>query len=64
MNCYWGRNILDYNYTIVTGACLLLKCDKFYEIDRFDEGFPVAYNDVDLCFKLVEKDIIMYYGMM
>lgn len=61
LNCYWGRNILDYNYTIVTGACLLLKCDKFYEIDRFDEGFPVAYNDVDLCFKLVEKG---YYNVL
>ena len=61
LNCYWGRNILDYNYTIVTGACLLLQRNKFYEVKGFDESFPIAYNDVDLCFKLVEKE---YYNVL
>lgn len=54
LNFYWGRNILDYNYAIVTGACLMVDRNKFDEIGKFDETFPVAYNDVELCFKLLE----------
>lgn len=53
-NYYYGRNILDYNYCCVTGACLMLERKKFDEAGGFDEGFPVAYNDVSLCFRLVE----------
>lgn len=53
-NYYYGRNILDYNYCAVTGACLMLERKKFDEAGGFDEGFPVAYNDVSLCFRLVE----------
>lgn len=53
-NYYYGRNILDYNYVCVTGACLMLSRKKFDEAGGFDEGFPVAYNDVSLCFRLVE----------
>lgn len=53
-NYYYGRNILDYNYCSVTGACLLLDRKKFDEAGGFDEEFPVAYNDVSLCFRLVE----------
>ncbi len=54
-NFYFGRNILDYNYCSVTGACLMLDRKKFDEAGGFDEGFPVAYNDVSLCFRLVES---------
>lgn len=61
LNCYFGRNILDYNYSVVTGACLLLKKSIFEEIGGFNEGLPVAYNDVDLCFKLVEHG---YYNVV
>lgn len=61
LNCYWGRNILDYNYTIVTGACFMVKTDKYWGVNGFDESFPVAYNDVELCFKLVEKG---YYNVL
>lgn len=61
LNFYWGRNILDYNFTIVTGACMMMAREKFEEIERFDETFPVAYNDVDICFKLVEHG---YYNVL
>ncbi len=61
LNCYFGRNILDYNYSVVTGACLLLKKSVFEEIGGFNEDLPVAYNDVDLCFKLVEHG---YYNVV
>lgn len=66
---YYGRNIFNYDVAAVTGACLLLSKEKFWEVDQFDETLPVAYNDVDLCFKLIEKgyynvirnDIILYH---
>ena len=54
---YFGRNMLDYNYSIVTAACLMVAKTKFDLIEGFDESFPVAYNDVDLCFKLLEQGL-------
>lgn len=52
---------MDCNYSAVTGACLMLSRKKFEEIGGFDEKLPVAYNDVDLCFKLVEHG---YYNVI
>jgi GT2 family glycosyltransferase len=48
----FGRNILEYNWLAVTGACMMIERSKFDEIDGFDESFPVSYNDVELCFRL------------
>lgn len=53
-NYYYGRNLLDYNFCSVTGACLMIDRKKFEEAGGFDEELPVAYNDVALCFRLVE----------
>lgn len=50
----FGRNRLNYNYSAVTGACLMVERKRFEEIQGFDESLPIAYNDVDLCFKLIE----------
>ena len=48
------RNSLDYNYIAVTAACLCVSRKKFDDVGGFDESFDVAYNDIDLCFKLYE----------
>ncbi|MEE1314232.1 MAG: glycosyltransferase [Faecalimonas sp.] len=61
INHYWGRNVLDYNYTVLTGACILIQKEKYKQIAGFDEMLPVAYNDVELCFKLVENG---YYNVL
>ena len=66
---YFGRNQLTYNYLTVTGACLLVKKEKYLEVGGFDETFPIAYNDVDFCFKLYKKgyynavrnDVVLYH---
>lgn len=52
MDLYFGRNVYGYSYMAVTGACLMVKREKF---NGFDEKFPIAYNDVDLCFRLYER---------
>ena len=52
---YGGRNLLPYNFSVVTGAALMVETEKFKEAGGFDETLPVAYNDVALCFSLLEK---------
>ena len=59
--CYFNRNKIEYNYLAVTAACLMIKAGKFDEVNGFDEELAVAYNDVDLCFKLYEKG---YYNVV
>lgn len=66
---YYCNNRLDYNYLAVTGACLMISQKKFAEVQGYDEQLPVAYNDVDLCFKLhklgysniVRNDVLLYH---
>ena len=54
-NIYHGRNIVNYNVMAVTAACMMVSKEKFNSVDGFDEKLAVAYNDVELCFKLYEK---------
>lgn len=54
LNYYYGRNLLDYNFCAVTGACLMVERKKFNEAGGFDEDLAVAYNDIALCFRLLE----------
>jgi GT2 family glycosyltransferase len=43
------------NCSAVTAACMLLARDKFFEAGAFDEiNLAVAFQDVDLCLKLLE----------
>lgn len=51
------------NYSAVTAACLLIRKDIFIKAGMFDdEVFSVAYNDVDLCLKVLteQKKEIVY----
>ena len=43
------------NYLAVTGACLMCRKEVFQEVNGFEEYLSVAYNDVDFCFKLIDK---------
>ena len=58
---YFNWNRVDCNFLAVTGACLLVKKEIFNEVNGFNENLAVAYNDVDLCFKLYEKG---YYNVL
>ena len=35
----------------VTGACLAIRASVFDEVGGFYEGFPLSFNDLDLCLK-------------
>ncbi len=57
---YFGFSHLDYNCIAVTAACLMVKRSVFEHVNGFNEKFPVAYNDVDLCFRIYEAG---YYNV-
>lgn len=52
---YHGHNTLNYDMLAVTAACMLVRKSVFDAAGGFDETFPVAYNDVELCFRLYQK---------
>lgn len=63
MDCgdiYFGHNNRIYNMLAVTGACLMIRRQLFEQEQGFDELFAVAYNDVELCFRLYRKG---YYNV-
>jgi len=52
---YFGHVIGINNVTAVTAACLMCRRQVFAEVGGFDEQLTVAYNDIDLCLKMLEK---------
>jgi GT2 family glycosyltransferase len=42
------------NWSAVTAACMLVPRAAFEEVGGFDVRFPLNFNDVDLCLRLVE----------
>ena len=46
------RNLINTNYSAVTGACLMTKKDLYEKVGGMDEEFKVAGNDVDYCLKV------------
>ncbi|RJF70779.1 glycosyltransferase family 2 protein [Rhodopseudomonas palustris] len=53
---YFGRNLLASDVSAVTGACLVVRKSVFDEVGGLnEEDLPVAFNDVDLCLKILAK---------
>jgi GT2 family glycosyltransferase len=42
------------NYLAVTGACIMMRRDVFEGIGRFDEGYQLAFSDIELGLRAVE----------
>jgi O-antigen biosynthesis protein len=49
---YLGRACLEQDVSCVSAACMVMRSDVFRQVDGFDESWPVAYNDVDLCIRI------------
>lgn len=66
---YFGRNRFVYDMIGVTAACLLMRREVYKALDGLYEGLAVAYNDVDLCFRIHEmglynvqrNDVVLYH---
>lgn len=52
---YYGWNKIIQNVIAVTAACLMIQKEKFELAGGFLEELKVAFNDVELCFRLYEK---------
>ena len=52
---YMARAALTQNFSAVTGACLVVRRDHYWEVGGLNEkDLAVSYNDVDFCLKLTE----------
>ena len=51
---YMQRLRITQNVAAVTGACLLMPREVFEKVGGFDEGFVLAFNDVDLCLAVLQ----------
>ena len=49
---YASRMAIAQNLSGVTAACVLIRRKVWEEVGGLDEGFAVAYNDVDLCMRI------------
>jgi len=64
----WNNGYLSYaavprNYLAVTAACLLMPRQLFNALNGFNEtDFGVAYNDVDLCYRIVDGGLRCVYS--
>lgn len=53
---YFSRAELMQDFSAVTAACLVVRKDRFFEVDGMNEvDLAIAYNDIDLCLKLRER---------
>ncbi len=59
---YFGRVHVIQNFSAVTGACLMTKAELFKDLNGFNEqDLAVAFNDVDFCLRLREKNLLIVY---
>lgn len=49
---YDGRNYFTFNLLAVTAACMMVRKDLYEKAGGMDETMPIAYNDVEFCFRL------------
>lgn len=59
---YFGRIIMAQDYSAVTAACMLVKKSVFQQVSGFDEGYAVAFNDVDLCLRIRRAGWLIVYN--
>lgn len=52
---YFMGNVVHRNVVAVTGACLMTRKDVFDSVGGLNEAFPLNYNDVDYCLRLISN---------
>lgn len=64
---YFDQILTVNNYSAVTGACLMCRRETFETVGGFEEELTVAFNDIDLCLKFLErgyKNIYLPHAML
>ncbi len=58
---YMNRAVSVQELSAVTAACLLIKRSVFDKVGGFNEGYAVAFNDVDLCLRVRKAGFKIIY---
>jgi len=58
---YVNRLRLIQNYSAVTGACMMIQKEIFYELEGFDEHYALAGSDIDLCLTALSKGYLIVW---
>ncbi|MHB8190847.1 MAG: glycosyltransferase family 2 protein [Ferrimicrobium sp.] len=58
---YMNRALLPQNFSAVTAACMLIRKSHWELVGGMSVRLPIAYNDVDLCLRLVEAGLRNVY---
>ncbi|NND62094.1 MAG: glycosyltransferase family 2 protein [Flavobacteriaceae bacterium] len=64
-NGYYARNLNEEDEGVVeilAGAFMLLKRDRYKQVDGFDEDYFMYGEDIDLSYKLMKSDFQNYYA--
>lgn len=59
---YQLRASLPQNLSAVTAACLLTRRSVFEEVGGLETDLKVAFNDVDYCLKVRDKNYLVVYN--
>lgn len=55
---YFGYLHTQREVSAVTAAAMAIDKTKFFDIGGFDESFAIAFNDIDLCLRLIRKGYV------
>lgn len=58
---YMARLTYTQNVSAVTAACMMIRRNVFAEVNGLDEGFEVAFNDVDLCMRIRKAGYLIVF---
>lgn len=58
---YFARLVTVQDLSAVTAACLMVKKSVFDRLNGLDEGFQVAFNDVDFCMRIRKAGYLIVY---
>lgn len=58
---YLGHARITRNYSVVTGACMLVRRDAFELVGGLDESLAILFNDVELCLRMREAGLLVVY---
>ena len=61
MSGYLHKAAIQRNVSAVTAAAMMMKKSVFEETGGFEEKLAVAFNDVDLCLRIREKNYLVVY---
>ncbi len=58
---YMARAAIVQNLSACTAACLMIRKDVYDEVGGLDEGYAVAFNDIDFCMKIRKAGYLIVF---